>query len=561
MLNFGIYFAHEGYSTDKTELMGRNAAGASFIRGLLTHSKSDTVAIVPESSDDVTEFKALVRKHRPGSETTVIPRVSLKRLGDVGGLYYPGPDIGRAALERSIADEDGASWALCGITHTTSSHQAMDAISSWITDPIQHWDAVICTSRTVKQNVETILQAQVDVLKDRLGITKLPLPQLPVIPIGIHTKDFNFTEKQRADAKQRVGASAGDIVFLYTGRLSFHAKAHPLAMYQALEAARVETGKSLILVECGWHANNYIRDSFRDAAAKACPSVSVVTLDGRKEIDLTTAWACADIFCSLSDNIQETFGIVPLEAMAAGIPVVVSDWDGYRDTVRHGVDGFTIPTMMPPPGLAGDIAYRHALRLDSYDMYCGHSSSMVTMHHGKLKQAFVDLILSESLRKTMGKRGRERARNDYDWRTIIAQYEALWSEQTKMRLFAKESADSNGGSSYKRAFWPARLDPTIGFAGYPTTHIRDDTLLKFREKSSAEALQKLHRIKQLNMVSYTDIMSPKIEEIETLFIAAEGNLPNPTRVGELTDKIADQRKPLVTRGLVWLCKLGFFDFT
>jgi glycosyltransferase involved in cell wall biosynthesis len=33
--------------------------------------------------------------------------------------------------------------------------------------------------------------------------------------------------------------------------------------------------------------------------------------------------------------------------MAAGIPVVVSDWDGYKDTVRDGVDGFRIPTFKP----------------------------------------------------------------------------------------------------------------------------------------------------------------------------------------------------------------------
>ena len=560
-MNFGIYFAHEGYTTNKPELMGRHAAGASFIRGLLTHTKGDTVAIVPESGADITEFESLIKKYRPGIEPKVIPRISLKNLGSVGGLFYPGPDIGRAALERSIADEDGASWALCGITHTTSSSQAMDSITSWITTPVQQWDAVICTSTTVKQNVETILQAQVDSLKLRLGITKITIPQLPVIPIGIHTADFNYTKKERVDAKRRVGAAGEEIVFLYTGRLSFHAKAHPLAMYQALEAASVETGKPLILVECGWHANDYIRDSFKDAAARACPSVRVINLDGRKETDRTTAWASADIFCSLSDNIQETFGIVPLEAMAAGIPVVVSDWDGYRDTVRHGVDGFRVPTMTPPPGLAGDLAYRHALNIDSYDMYCGHSSSMVTMHHGKLKQAFINLIQSPELRKSMGEMGLERARNEYDWSTVFAQYESLWSEQTKMRLFAKDSAEKNKKSRQKDSFWPARLDPTIGFAGYPTMHISEDTLLEFNARSSVEALEKLHKIKQLNMVSYTDIMSPKIEEIESIFKSAEENLPNPTRVAQLTDKIENMRKPLVTRGLVWLCKLGFFDFT
>jgi alpha-maltose-1-phosphate synthase len=78
-------------------------------------------------------------------------------------------------------------------------------------------------------------------------------------------------------------------------------------------------------VECGWYANDLIAKAYAEAAALACPSVRVVTLDGRKAEDRQTAWAGADVFCSLSDNIQETFGIVPIEAMAAGLPVVVSD--------------------------------------------------------------------------------------------------------------------------------------------------------------------------------------------------------------------------------------------
>jgi hypothetical protein len=46
------------------------------------------------------------------------------------------------------------------------------------------------------------------------------------------------------------------------------------------------------------------------------------------------------------DNVQETFGLAPIEAMAAGLPVIVSDWDGMKDTVTPDV-GIRIPTEVP----------------------------------------------------------------------------------------------------------------------------------------------------------------------------------------------------------------------
>ncbi len=52
--------------------------------------------------------------------------------------------------------------------------------------------------------------------------------------------------------------------------------------------------------------------------------------------------------CRLIDNMQESFGLTPIEAMAAGLPRVISDWDGYRDSVQHGEDGFLIRTIQPP---------------------------------------------------------------------------------------------------------------------------------------------------------------------------------------------------------------------
>ena len=75
-----------------------------------------------------------------------------------------------------------------------------------------------------------------------------------------------------------------------------------------------------------------------------CPSVNVLFLDGGDQGVGDRVWFAAYIFTLLSDNIQESFDSTPIKAMAAGLPVVVSDWNGYRDTVRNGIDGILVPT-------------------------------------------------------------------------------------------------------------------------------------------------------------------------------------------------------------------------
>ena len=543
--------------------MGRNAAGNTFLEGFFRYSSKQKVFYAQVASElHAGQFAETAQSYGRNEEIISFGNKNLIAAAQACNVYYPGPEIGEHAFQRAAHGEHN--WGLCGITHTTSSARAMDLIASWITSPVQPWDAVICTSTAVKKNVEVILQAQVDSLKDRLGITKIVLPQLPVIPLGVHSEDFSFTEKQRVNARAKLNVGNDALIVLYTGRLSFHAKAHPLAMYQALERAAQATGKEVILVECGWHANEHIGKAFAAGAQMASPSVRVLTLDGRVAGNRETAWASADVFCSLSDNIQETFGIVPIEAMAAGLPVVVSDWDGYKDTVRDGVDGFRIPTIAPGPGLAGDLAHRHALEIDTYDRYCGYSSSLVAVHAEKLTNAFVELFKSPELRKKMGEAGRLRAAEDYDWRTIIPRYEALWGEQTEIRLAAKrareEGTDGAKGKSVG-SVWPARLDPTIGFANYPTQHLTLTSQLTLAEPSADSALAKLAQYKELAMVNHAHFVFPTDDEVKSVFEAGESSLPESCSAEALLVGISAQRRPYVLRGLAWLCKLGLLQFS
>lgn len=540
-----LYYHPEAYTTSGPKLMGRNAAGESFLRGFLTHSKTSEFWAQVQKPEHAQHFAQTVQAFGRNEPVKAVDKNSQGALAQAGLVYLPGPGIGDAAWQRAAFGH--GSWSLCGITHTTSSATAMDALAELITAPVQPWDAVICTSTAVKNNVERLLQAQVDYLKDRLGITKLVLPLLPVIPLGIHTQDFAYTEAQKAQARNTLGVDADTLVVLFMGRLSFHAKAHPLAMYQALEAAAQATGKQVVLVECGWHANEFIAKAYADAAKLACPSVRVVTLDGRKAEDRQTAWAGADVFCSLSDNIQETFGIVPIEAMAAGLPVVVADWDGYKDTVRDGVDGFRIPTLMPQAGLGGDLALRHALEIDTYDMYCGHACSLVAVDVAATVDALQRLFLSAELRRQMGEAGRQRARAVYDWAAIIPQYEALWAQLTEIR--AAQAKDMQPLPHP----WPARMDPFHAFAAYPTQTLTEQTVLGLVDTDVETALKRTLAYRQLAMIDFAKVILPIEAEIRTVLQAAATGQKTAL---ELVAQIPTERQAFVFRSLAWLVKLG-----
>jgi hypothetical protein len=185
-----IYYHPEAYTTSGPKLMGRNAAGESFLRGFFRYSKASEFWAQVQKPEHAQHFAQTVQSFGRSEAVKAVDKNSLGALAQAGVVYYPGPGIGEHAFQRAAFGH--GVWSLCGITHTTSSAGAMDALAELIAAPVQPWDAVICTSTAVKNNVERLLQAQVDYLKDRLGITRLVLPQLPVIPLGIHTQDFAY---------------------------------------------------------------------------------------------------------------------------------------------------------------------------------------------------------------------------------------------------------------------------------------------------------------------------------------------------------------------------------
>ncbi len=506
-----ILFEPEAYVLDGPKLMGRQAAGHAFLRAAVAGRGSDPVVCVTPRRESAEAFARLVKSFDPAAEPKWAASGHPDALRGAGTLYVPGPVLQDEAFLRLRTSPDA--YSIVGVTHTTASKAAMDAIAGLVRAPVMPWDALICTSGSVLQTVKTVLEAEQEYLRWRTSKKfEVPLPQFPVIPLGAHCADFDITDAKRAQARKAMSIADDEVVALFVGRLSFHAKAHPHAMYVALEAAAKRTNKKIVLVQCGWFANKSIEAAFTDGARQFCPSVRALFTDGKVPVVRQRSWAAADVFVSLSDNIQETFGLVPIEAMAAGLPVVVTDWDGYKDTVRDGVDGFRVPTSAPAPGSGAAIATGFEAGQFNYDQYCAVTCRTVSVDLPVLVDRLSELIVNPDLRKRFGAAGRKQARETYDWSVIYKRYCDLYAELGKLRT--KGIAAQSGRKT--PAVSPAHLDPTLTFGHYPTKPITLTSRVVATEAASGAAYKALSAHA---LFAYLPETLPSQHMVETIFAA------------------------------------------
>jgi glycosyltransferase involved in cell wall biosynthesis len=526
--------------TDKFALDFAPARGDRLLHAIGRGAGLAEIGCLAATAGDATECKRVLRESGYAGQVDWIGPGESRRLEQFGCLYHPSAAIERLAWRRLAHGE--RSYSLCGITHAIATRDAMSAIANWLAAPVRSWDAVICTSRAVRDSVRQVLEAQAQYLGARLGAQRFELPQLPVIAPGVHCQDRQYDAARRASARRTFGIAARDVAVLFPGPCPGGAAFHPQQMFSALERADKQERKVHLLALGAWSDPAAV-EALREAAGALCPSVVLVVLDGGVPGDRDAAWAAADVFTSLADSIDDTCGLDALEAMAAGLPSVVSDWNGYRDTIRDGVDGYRIPTLMPEAGAGSDLAQRYDEGLDSHESYRGQVSQAIAVDGTLLAQAYSKLICDAALREKMGACARERAQSEFDWAVILRRYRELWADLNERRR-----ADPALVPPLPRDV-PDRLDPSRLFATHASVTLTRESMVELAPDAS---LALVREYRELRINSVGSPAQPTLEEFGRIFGAIG---PRPIQVDELIDTLGPCDRPTLLRGLAWLCKM------
>lgn len=537
---FAICIESDAYTT-AGKIMGRQAAGQGFLRGLGRTWPTGLLRGVATGAFDREDVLKTLKDSGFLGEMRLTRPPDFEGARAVGALYYPAiPVLEMARFRNRIGP---AAYSLFGVTHTISTDRALDGIASLAGYPFMPWDALICTSHAAKQVVDTVIAETQDELRRHAGASRFDTLQTPIIPLGVHCDSWSPSPDDKARARANLGLAPDEVAFLFAGRLSFHAKANPAPLYQALQAISGEA--KVVLIEAGLFPNASVREAYRTAQAALAPDVRFIHAAGDDAQAYSDAWRAADVFTSLSDNVQETFGLTPVEAMAAGLPVVVSDWNGYRSNIRHGTDGFLVPTVAAPPGAGEDLGVAVASGALSYDRQIGLLSLGVTVDRRALQEALTRLATDPELRARMGAAGRRRAEQVFDWPVVLRAYDDLARSLAELR---------RAGAERPPEPWIGRTDPFRRFEGFATRATGDGERVRLHD--DAERL--LARVQALALANYSFHPLLLDQALPAKLVGVLSSNHGPMTVEALMTALGGATPP-ARRALAWLFKFGIVE--
>ena len=301
------------------------------------------------------------------------------------------------------------------MTHDLSNLEVYDELLLTLLGQPQPYDAIVCTTHCAEGVMQRLFDAVSHVIPNTARL------QFPVIPLGIDTTWL--TPMPQAAARHQWEIPPGKPVLLYLGRLSHRMKADLLPLLQAFVKIR-EVHPALLVIAGSITSPEEERSVAR--LKRRCVELGLaehvqlhINIAPERKPSLLSA---ADLLVSPADSLQESFGVVLLEAMACALPVIASDWNGYREVLSVPDTGLLIETTMPEK--LCDVSSRAPLEMKSW--WYSEYSQAVSVSIEQLVRAILVLLGDPDRRKEMGKAGRRRVCQYFDWAHIISSYERVW---------------------------------------------------------------------------------------------------------------------------------------
>jgi glycosyltransferase involved in cell wall biosynthesis len=411
----------------------------------------------------------------------------------------------------------GASFPVTAFIHSISYQEYMKDYLEMSLLGASSWDALICSSHAGKRVIDRCLERIAGAFPHATEKVRSV-----VVPLGIDDTDIH---PERGEARGRLGLGADEVIALCFARFSEVDKMDLFPVLQAFRRTEHQHRPWRLVLAGAVHDETYLKLVTIWAEALGLKEKVTIFTDP-DEVAKNSLFHAADFFVSPSDNPQETFGLTLLEAMWAGLPLIVSDFDGYRD-IATGEVGFQIPTYW------GRCEPLDALQplMDERTFHLLASQSLA-VDVASLADAMTRLFTDGDLRAKLSRASRDRFDAHFSHRRTIARLEALWTDLKKS--FVPKQMDVD----------PLSLATFDTFSHYATRALSDDEAVQ-TSRFGAALLDKQRPYPVLpNMADIIDI-----DTVTKLMCRAH----SPIRIGDLIQN--DRKETWQMRYLVqWMIK-------
>ncbi len=145
------------------------------------------------------------------------------------------------------------------------------------------------------------------------------------------------TPERRAQVRSELGCTDSDVVFFFLGRLVYYKGVHDLLRAAARTRCKVLIG-----------GGGPLRKELEVLTGQLGLTSRVQFLGRIEQPRLPEIFSASDAFVLPSNEASEAFGVVQLEAMAYGLPVINTSLStGVPEVSLHGVSGLTVPVRAP----------------------------------------------------------------------------------------------------------------------------------------------------------------------------------------------------------------------